>query len=164
MYKHILIPLDGSGLAEQVLPHVETLAEKFDSAISLLRVIVPSTAAMAAAPVGLPMAPPVAPYTVAEVAETLEAERQVATEYLQSVAERLSGAGLRVTHEVQEGPLGITIIERANALGANLIAMTTHGRGGLERVILGSVADDVIRRSNCPVLLVRVLETKPPQP
>ena len=123
-----------------------------------------AAAIAAATPMGFPMTQPVDPYAVGDIVGAIQIERQAATEYLQGVAERLGSRGLRVTHEVQEGPLGITIIERANALGANLIAMTTHGRGGLERVILGSVADDVIRRSNCPVLLVRVLETKPPQP
>jgi nucleotide-binding universal stress UspA family protein len=159
MYTNILVPLDGSELAEQVLPHVEALAEKFKSAITLLRVIVPSTAAIAPAPMDLPMTPPMAPYTVSDLAETIEIERQAAAEYLQSVAERLRSTGLQVTYERQEGPIASVIIERANTLGADLIAMTTHGRSGLERVILGSVADEVIRKSNCPVLMVRTSES-----
>src|SRR5438128_2198798 len=163
MYSHVLVPLDGSELAEQVFPHVQALAEKFNSAITILRVIVPSTAAIAAAPAGFPMTPPVDPYTTGDMIEALKIEHEAAADYLKSAAERLSSKGLRVEHEVQEGPIGITIIERANTLGVDLIAMTTHGRGGLERVILGSAADEVARKANCPVLLVRASEMKHPQ-
>ncbi len=158
MYTHILIPLDGSELAEQVLPHVQALAEKFNPTITLLRAVMPPTPVIAPMPVGMSMTPPVAFYPVGDMAETLDAERQSATDYLTSVAERLSNAGFQVTHEVTEGHIATLIIERASALGVDLVAMTTHGRSGLERVILGSVADEVVRRSNCPILLVRASE------
>lgn len=162
MYTHILIPLDGSELAEQVLPHVQALAEKFNPTITLLRAVMLPTPAIASMPVGMSMTPLGAPYMAGDMAgdmaETLDAERQSATDYLTSVAERLSNAGFQVTHEVTEGHIATLIIERASALGVDLVAMTTHGRSGLERVILGSVADEVVRRSNCPILLVRASE------
>jgi nucleotide-binding universal stress UspA family protein len=151
MYKHILVSLDGSEIAEQVLPHVEALAEKFGAAVTLLRATMPPVSPVMPTPVGLPVTPDVTG-TYIEVAE---AGREVASEYLGSVAERLRSHGLQVTQELPEGPAAEAILERAEAVGADLIALATHGRGGLERLVLGSVAEEVVRKSSCPVLLVR---------
>jgi nucleotide-binding universal stress UspA family protein len=162
MYEHILVALDGSKLAEHVLPHVEALAEKFGSSITLLRATLSAEEVVAAAPMGVPfgdlaVAGRVPGIDTTDAYETiLDAERTETESYLNAVVERLRGKGLNVTGEHAEGKAADVILERAGALGADLIAMTTHGRSGLARVFLGSVADDVVRRSNCPVLLVRV--------
>jgi nucleotide-binding universal stress UspA family protein len=163
MYRHILVPLDGSELAEQVLPHVEALAGKFGSAITLLRATpIPDIAAVPA-PLGMPMTPPMTPYSGEMYGEAIEAEQRQAHEYLTVLVERLGGAGIRVEMEVVDGDAVDTIVERATALGVELIAMTTHGRTGLERLLLGSVAEEVIRRAPCALLLVRVGERRPEQ-
>jgi nucleotide-binding universal stress UspA family protein len=77
---------------------------------------------------------------------------------LQGLASRLKGQGLTVDFEEPEGDPADTVTRRAQELGADLIAMTTHGRTGLGRLLLGSVAESVIRKAPCPVLLVRVHE------
>src|SRR5207247_7313488 len=151
MYTHILVALDGSEVAEQVLPHVEALGEKFGSRITLLRAILPPALPLMETPMGLP----VTPYTAEVYVEAAEAERQAASDYLRQVGDRLRKRGFQVEEELQDGPAAAVIVERAGALGVDLIAMTTHGRGGLERLLLGSVAEEVMRKAPCPVLLVR---------
>ena len=157
MYTHILVSLDGSEIAEQVLPHVEALAEKFGSRIILLRAIMPPALPLMETPMGLP----VTPYTTEVYVEAAEDERRAASDYLKGVGDRLRKRGFQVEEVVIDGPAAGEIIEQAGALGTNLIAMTTHGRGGLERLLLGSVAEEVVRKAPCPVLLVRAKAETP---
>jgi nucleotide-binding universal stress UspA family protein len=155
MYERILIPLDGSQVAEKILPYVEALADKFGSSVTLLRALTPldafitSTAAVPIMGQAFPL------YTAGDPAELAEAERAQATDYLGKIAKRLSKRGIKVKQAQPEGAAAEAIIEWARAPGTDLIAMTTHGRGGLGRVVMGSVADEVIRNTPCPVLLVR---------
>jgi nucleotide-binding universal stress UspA family protein len=155
MYDRILVALDGSELAQRVLPHVEALADKFGSQLTLLRAIPPMGTYIAPTAMGLPMAYPVTDFT-----EAMEAARETAAEYLNGVAQALKGRGLNVQIEYPEGEAADLLVERAKAVGANLIAMTTHGETGLARFFLGSVAEDVLRHTPCPVLMVRVVEHK----
>jgi nucleotide-binding universal stress UspA family protein len=159
MYERILVPLDGSALAEQVLPHVEALAEQFRSTVFLLRALTPPGVIIAGSVAG---AQPLAAGVV-DPTPIVEAERQEAATYLQAVAARLRQEGLAVEYERPEGPADEIIAERARSLGADLIAMTTHGRGGLPRLVFGSVADAVLRNAPCPTLLVRASEDSAPQ-
>jgi nucleotide-binding universal stress UspA family protein len=85
-------------------------------------------------------------------------ERSEATRYLERVGERLIGRGLTVVGKQPGGPTSESIVEHAEATTADLIALTTHARDGLGRAVFGSVADEVLRRAHCPVLLVRVTE------
>jgi nucleotide-binding universal stress UspA family protein len=161
MYTRILVPLDGSALAERVLPHVEALAMKFDSTVMLLRVTTAAdalapTPSMAVGPFGVPAAGPI----FDRVAFARE-EREEAIKYLASLADGLRNRGVDVTNEQREGNPTAVIIEQAGQWPADLIAMTTHGRSGLGRLLLGGVAYDVVRSAPCPVLLVRVSEDKP---
>lgn len=143
MYKKILVPLDGSELAEQVLPLVIELASHADTQIILLRV------------------PDVAIYeTMMNVPDlniqVREQADQEAREYLARMGEQLRARGLQTqTVIAQEGAIYATILNTARELGADLIAMSTHGRSGLARLVMGSVADDVVRHADLPVLLVR---------
>ena len=155
MYKHILVPLDGSQFAETVLPHAEVLAKAFTSGMTLVRVI-PSEATIVAETMGLEPALTIDPTPL------IEAERNEAENYLAAMANRLNSQGLSVQYRHPEGPPAATIVDLAGQLGVDLIAMTTHGRGGLKRILLGSVADAVVRHAPCPVLLVRVHEATPP--
>jgi nucleotide-binding universal stress UspA family protein len=92
-----------------------------------------------------------------DVAERrVEAETDSASKYLQTVSERLQGQGLKVSTAITEGLPAGAILEYAEENNASLIALATHGRGGLARAVTGSVADAVVRHSDVPVLLVRV--------
>ena len=159
MYDRILVPLDGSDLAEQVLPHVELLAEKLGSTVILLRAtLAPGTLIFGTTAGAEPVAGPVVDPT-----PVVEAERREAAVYLETVAERLRRKGLSVEYARAEGPADEVVAERARGLSADLVAMTTHGRGGLGRLVFGSVADAVLRNAPCPILLVRASEASAPQ-
>ena len=151
-YERILVALDGSELAEAVLPYVRPLAQRFSSAITLLRVIPPVTTVASPAAVGFVAPDPV----LLDPLPILQAAHEEADGYLHTVAESFCAEGIKVTVEHPEGVPEQVIVERAQKLRAEAIAMTTHGRTGLAKVIFGSVAEDVLRHARCPVLLVRV--------
>ncbi|MBI2882057.1 MAG: universal stress protein [Candidatus Tectomicrobia bacterium] len=136
MYKKILVTLDGSKTAEQILPHVEALNSQ-GSEVHLLRVALAHT---------LPGVDP----TEAQVQVVKEAE-----EYLSRVEEGLRGKGLKVESHVRYGHPAEEILDHTEHWKFDLIAMTTHGRTGVGRWLLGSVAEKVVRNSPVPVLVVR---------
>ena len=155
MYDKILLPLDGSEFAERIIPQVEPLAEKLGSELILLQVttsfetlIAETTPGMAGSG-GMSMDP----------TPIVEAEQAASGEYLAGLAARLSAKGFKVSVEHPTGHGARTIIERAQALGVNLIAMTTHGRSGIGRLVFGSVAEEVLRHAQCPVLIVRLTDS-----
>ncbi|HLH23710.1 MAG TPA: universal stress protein [Chloroflexota bacterium] len=149
MYQRILVPLDGSALSEAALPHAQGLAAKLGASLLLLRVANVSATIMAATgpDTGL-----VAPDLIDEVIDDQEGEGRT---YLEHVSERLKAAGCQVSWELVEGSPAHAIIETARKNGCDLIALATHGRSGLVRAVLGSVADAVVRDSHLPVLLIR---------
>jgi nucleotide-binding universal stress UspA family protein len=133
----ILVPLDGSLLAEAALPKAVELAEISEARLLLLR----------AAEAHMPYAD----LTEAQVKVVREAE-----EYLARVADRLGASGLKkVETSVWYGPAAYSIVEAARLREVDLIVMTTHGRSGLGRLILGSVAESVLRGTTTPILLIR---------
>ena len=143
MYERILVALDGSGLAEEALPHVEALAGKFGSTIVLLRATpLLRSGTVASAPASDPML-------------VHRTEREGAATYLTEIENRLRASGLAIEVRQPEGDPADQILSHARDSGAGLIAMATHGRSGLQRALLGSVADEVVRKASCPVLLVR---------
>jgi nucleotide-binding universal stress UspA family protein len=164
MYEKILVPLDGSVLAERVLQHVQAIAEKFGSTVVLLRATLPPEELVPPAGMGLPMGDMAAydsllsPTSIQDFQAVLEAEESETKAYLKGMSEHLSGHGFAVTTEHKDGAASEVIIEFSKSLPADLVAMTTHGRSGLARVVVGSVADEVVRKVSCPVLLVRVSE------
>jgi nucleotide-binding universal stress UspA family protein len=95
-------------------------------------------------------------YPTVDPVELQDAEQEGAQGSLRKVAERLGQLGITTVIATPEGPAADAILEHARKEGTNLIAMTTHGRTGLGRMFLGSIADEVLRNSACPVLLVRV--------
>jgi nucleotide-binding universal stress UspA family protein len=156
MFARIVVPLDGSVLAEQVLPHVEALAKQFRSTVTLLRATPPPglliTESAGTLPVGVPGG------AVVDPTPLVDAQRREAAAYLEAVVARLQGQGVAADTDLPDGTAAEAITDRARLLRADLIAMTTHGRGGLGRLVFGSVADAVLRRAPCPVLLVRVTD------
>ncbi len=146
MYKKILVPLDGSELAECVLPHVETLVKGCQvSEVKFIRVVEPFRPPAA----GEYIFPP-------EQAQRVEAEMKAGAEkYLAEVAQRVNYGDLKPRWEVARGNPAEAIAEAAAKSGADLIVIATHGRSGPSRWVWGSVADRVLRSSCTPVLMVR---------
>ncbi len=133
----ILVPLDGSNCAENVFPKVEKLATDLKATLVLLRVAYAH------------VFPGVDP-TDAEVKVVREAE-----EYLSRMKEGLEAKGVKVETHVRYGHDAEEILDHAAQKDIDLIAMTTHGRSGIKRFLLGSVAEKVLRYSPKPIFLVR---------
>ncbi len=145
MYNKILVPLDGSNLAEQALPHAIELAQKFNGEIHLIQVIVQYSGA-------------ITPYELDyKMTETFrEATIREAHEYLHLIEGQFVAKGIKpVITKVIEGMVAEGILEYANHHGIQLIVMGTHGRSGIGRWVFGSVAEKVLRVSECPVFLIR---------
>lgn len=139
----ILVPLDGSELAERALPLAAELARRSGAAVELVHVHVP----ISPDPIhveGLPV--------IDEHMRSLRRDHERA--YLERARDRLPPA-VAASAALLDGPVAATLAAHARAVGAWLIVLTTHGRGGLERIWLGSVADELARVSPVPVLLVR---------
>jgi nucleotide-binding universal stress UspA family protein len=145
MYSKILVPLDGSKTAEKVLPYARYLAGKLKAPVELLAVL-----------------------DIAEMATHITAERarhldtmiedgmRASTTYLRGAATTFPSGN--VTCTVEKDRAEEAIISKAEADSGTLIAMATHGRSGLNRFLLGSVAEKVLRGSGNPLLLVRATE------
>ena len=141
MYKKILVPLDGSPLAEKALDQAEKLAKTFDSEIILFQVVhfMPIY--------GSPEL--VAPLIVDE------RHKEFAEKYLAKLVKEIEGKDLKVKAVVKTGQqVAVEIIDFAKENGVGLIIMCTHGRSGITRWVLGSVAHKVLTRAETPVLLV----------
>lgn len=149
MFNRILVPLDGSDLAEAALPSAEELARKFHSRIVLMQVV-------DFPPPTLPDEPgmmtPIQPEILDEAAE---AEALHAEQYLATLCDRLNKDGLSATYHVARGNPADEIINYAKERSMDLIAMSTHGRSGLASLVFGSVAHEVLRHSRTPILLIR---------
>ena len=142
--KSVVVPLDGSGLAEMVIPHALELARKMDLEIVLLRVY--------ALPTPVYSAEDYAP----DLGELWEQIRKEAQEYLEKKVSQLQKEGLRkVSAVLLEGYAADKIIDLARERPESLVAMCTHGRTGVGRWVLGSVTDRVVRHSDEPVLVIR---------
>jgi nucleotide-binding universal stress UspA family protein len=147
MYKRALIPLDGSSMAERILPFLVQIAGPLDLEVVLVRVM-----------------PPIAPhaiegttyFTVDDVAARLAEAR----EYLAPLAADLRGRGVRATTDARHGEPVREIVAAAREHDADMIAMTTHGRSGVSRLLFGSVAEAVLREAEIPVLTMRDTEPR----
>jgi nucleotide-binding universal stress UspA family protein len=147
-FAHILIALDGSPLAEQSIPHALKLAGQSGARLTLLRVVQP---VVVIPDYASPLQPPVFPESIVQL------RQQQARDYITRVAESLRGelADVRAEVTVAANSDALEIIEYARAHDVDLIALATHGRSGLKRLVLGSVADKVIRGAPVPVLVIR---------
>jgi nucleotide-binding universal stress UspA family protein len=142
MYNKILVPLDGSDLARKSLIEAERMAKCFGSEIVLFEVV--------------PFMPI---YGSPELVTPLiidEKQKESAEKYLSNLAGELKMKGFKVTHVVKTGQqVALEIIDFAKENGCDLIIMCTHGRSGITRWVLGSVALKVLTRAETPVLLIR---------
>lgn len=141
----LLVPLDSSALAESILPQAETVARGLELKIILAQVV-PSVSDLHLGPDS-----DYYPYP----SDILEQAQEVAEEYLRTVAQGLVSRGLPVETRVLHGQPAGAIIDLAHETPDSVIAMCTHGRSGLTRWLMGSVADKVVRSSSRPVLLMR---------
>jgi nucleotide-binding universal stress UspA family protein len=144
-FNKIVVALDGSARSELVLEDAERLARKLGASVDVLGVALPvMTIGLEAAPV---LVPPENPLP-----------------YLRSVAERLQSHGVEARAAALEGGAHDAILQFASESRASLLCMTTHGRSGMARLLLGSVAEGVLRKAPCPVLLRRNVEGAGTQP
>lgn len=136
MYNDIVVPSDGSEGFDEVLEHAMQIAEKFDGTIHAVHV-----ADIRAYNRGIDIAP------------ILEEFEQLGQEITQEVTDKAEERGIPTFREVRKGVPHQEILDYADEVEADLIVMGTHGRTGLSRWMLGSVAEKVVRKSDIPVLL-----------
>jgi nucleotide-binding universal stress UspA family protein len=146
-FKRILLPLDGSELGEASLPYVEELAIVTKAEVILLQVVKPHY--------DIALAEGYTSHLGRISAEYLTHASAAAKDYLNSVKERLAKMGITARSEVEVGSPAERIVGYAKESNIDLIAMSTHGRSGIGRWLLGSVADKVIHAADRPILLVR---------
>jgi len=143
MYKRILVPLDGSGLAKKALDHAEKLAEAFDAEIILFQVV-----------------PFMTIYGTPELMTPFildEKQKEEAESYLINLSGDLKKRGFKVTAKVKTGQhVAGEIIDFAKENGVDLIVMCTHGHSGITLWVLGSVARKVLTRAETPILLIHL--------
>lgn len=147
MYKQIVVPMDGSALAETALGQAIELARAFNAPILLVRIVDVSSMASYAG------ATPMAGADFGLLGTMVDEERQDATTYIDAMVKKLEGEGLTVRGEVLQGAIASAIVQAAGP--HDVIVIASHGRSGMKRWFLGSVAEEVVRRADCPVLLVR---------
>jgi nucleotide-binding universal stress UspA family protein len=144
MYSHqrVLVALDGSSSAAAVLRYILKVAGPLDMTVLLLRVL-----------------EPIPPMTVEGtrhmIVDDFEGRRRDAEEYLASIAAAPRAQGIDVSWQVRRGRAAEEILAAAGESGVDLIAMATHGRTGLGRLLFGSVAETVLRRAPVPVFMIR---------
>lgn len=146
MYSKILVPLDGSELAENVLPHVESIATRYKAEVHLLTVIHKPFVSQTFSDVEL---------TEPIVEKAVGKEEAGADSYLNKVAKELEGKGIKVDTHVHMGKPAEEIAIHAEVSGCDLIIIATHGRSGPSRLAFGSNADKLLKTSCVPVMMVR---------
>jgi nucleotide-binding universal stress UspA family protein len=133
MFNRILVPLDGSGVAEGIVSEVEELASGIGAEVILLEVL--SEAGV------LPT--------------TAHQEYNKAKQYLDAIVQKLKSQGIKATATIRHGEPAEEIVDYAHTNGVDLIAMCTHGRSGVSRWVFGSVAEKVLRGTSLSILLCR---------
>jgi len=152
MYSRILVPLDCSKLAEKALPHAEGLAKSSGATIHLINVLSRYTSASMLS--GSFDSDPATVVGVDLARQLEEVQISESKQYLRHAADQLEHDGIKVQIEFHEGSPHDYIIDYAKQHGIDLIVMSTHGHGGLKRMLLGSITDKVIRAGEMPVLVV----------
>ena len=147
MYQKILVPLDGSGLAECVLPHVESIAKGCGvQNVVFLRVVEPFQA---------PSGEARSIFTDEEIKRIDSENKATAENYLNQLVNRTKYDGVNIQTDMISGRAADSIAEYATKNEVDLIIIATHGRSGISRWVWGSVADRLLRSSCVPVLMVR---------
>lgn len=146
-FNNVLVPFDGSPRAESSLEWATRIARASDASLTLMRVVPPP----------MPLSSPYLPHAIADTREALESGQKEAKAYLREIATRLEKEGFTIPREIVV--VGVSpasgILRHADESHVDLIVITTHGRGGLPRLVLGSVADKIVRAAHAPVLVTR---------
>ncbi|QLH84490.1 universal stress protein [Halosimplex pelagicum] len=141
MYDEILYPTDGSDGADAALEHALTLATAMDATLRVLYVVDTTYLGSGAAE-----------------ATTVESLRTASEEVVAETVETVTDRGVEATGEIREGEPYREILADAEETGVDAVVMGTHGRRGLDRYLLGSVTEKVVRAADVPVLTVRLAE------
>ncbi len=145
MYKKIMVPLDGSQVAECVIPHIETIAKKSTTKVELVSVI---------EPLEIPTKGKIA-LSDDEIKQIETEGKKEAAKYLEQVSDQLTQAGIKVDTVILSGRAADRLVRYAVNNGVDLIIMATHGRSGISRLFWGSVAEKILRATDIPVLLIK---------
>jgi nucleotide-binding universal stress UspA family protein len=151
MYRRIMVPLDGSKLAECVLPHAETIARLSEATVELVQVV---------EPVELPTRGGLA-LSIDDLKQINSHSRDDAKSYLDEIVDRFRSSGIKARSKVLIGKAADGLIDHINKNNFDLIIMATHGRSGISRWIWGSVAERILHSSSIPVLIIRPPEYTP---
>ena len=143
MYEKIMVPLDGSKRAEMIRPHVRELASQFQSTVFLVMVIEHTYTSG------------IGETLISISEEVIDTKLKESQSYLDEVASKFRTKGIDCKTIIAHGPVVEKIIETANAEDVDLIAMTSHGRGGLARIFYGSVASGILNRVDRPLFIIR---------
>ncbi len=158
MLERVFVPRDGSALSEGALTYGAVLTERLGVRLTLLRAFdgprrtLTLLASTRTAPIAVGMTTPAMVGAVTEAAAETEAESRA---YLAAHERELHGRGLAVETLVVDGSLVEAILQEAEREPGTVVVMSTHGRGGLGRLLFGSTAQDVLRRSPVPLMLIR---------
>ena len=144
MYEDILVPTDGSEGTNEAVEHALDIAKKYDATVHVVYVV--NTSAYSTLP---------ADSNWESITAALEDEGEKATS---DIAKRLDDAGVNAVPSIEEGIPHKTILSYADENDIDLIVMGTHGKSGLDRLLLGSVTEKVVRASEVPVLTVRMVK------
>jgi len=145
MFNKILVPLDGSELAECVFPYVEDIARKRDSRVEAVFVVEHYEMPFHGGVV----------FNEENLRAIERSAIKSAEQYMSTVKQRLLSKGIEVNTVVLEGKIADSLVDYASNNGFDLIVMATHGRSGLARWVVGSVADKILHCSTVPMLLIR---------
>jgi nucleotide-binding universal stress UspA family protein len=148
MYRRIMVPLDGSKMAECVIPHVETVAKLSNAGVELVHVV---------EPVELPTRGGIA-LSGDDLRQIEEHSRHEAQSYLKEIVSRLKSSGIKSHPKLLTGKAADSLVDYMQENNFDLVIMATHGRSGISRWFWGSVADKILYSSKIPVLLVRSQE------
>ncbi len=143
MYAKILVPLDGSKRAEMIRPHVRELASRFQATVFLIMVIEHTYTDGAGDPVSI------------YGEKGIKAKLKESESYLDGIVAKFRDKGIACKRLIAHGPVVEKIIEAAHTVDADLIAMTSHGFGGLARIFYGSVAAGILNRVDRPLFIIR---------
>ncbi len=166
MYENIIVPLDGSDASRQVLPYARSIAKTVGATLHLIGVLEPlnrvdNLSRMGSGAQNAPMSQ--SELVLSEDWRALVGGlRREARERLDAAAEETRSRGIETTVELLEGEAAEQIIAAGNRQGESLIAMSTHGRSGIGRWMLGSVTDKVVKHTATPVLIIRAQREEPP--
>ena len=148
MYKKIMVPLDGSQIAETVFPHLETVVKGCQEKPEVVLV-------QAVEPISIPMGREVSQFASIKQVQDFEShQKNDAEKYLNEIAAYLESRGIKCRVEVITGRAGEVLAAYVNKNNVDLVVMATRGRSGIKKMVLGSVAERLLRSVSVPILMV----------